>query len=926
MRHPHTFSLLISFLFAVTFSFPASAEFKVLFIGNSFTIGTGGSKSVPAIFDALANAAGQEPPTTVMRAVGGEDYKYHYENSLTQIQSDQWTHVVLQNYSTGPTHVGNISDHMTYGGLLYDEIIANNPDTHVHLYQTWARAEAHSLISGTSTSSSFATTDEMLGELVTNYQALADTLTSANPDKAPVTVNPIGEAWNLAGGNLPASDPGYIDLWAGDNYHGDDRGYYLSACVHYASIYKQNPEGLFSEPEITALSLPISAADAAHLETTAWSIVTAKGLIDQTLRVDFGTDANPTPEGETAWNNLNATQGSDESTVLQDLQDIHGSATTIDLSILSRFNAALSAGSTASTLYPEEATSDSLYGNTETLNGLSGITPQFKLSGLDPTIVYKLSFYASEPDTGDNLQTRYTLVGDQTVNVDLNAAGNVDTLVTSPALFSNASGEITVSITPGPDNDSPTHLTLLGVLEVTGYPGSGITFTTHPQSQAVDVNNPVTFTAEVSASRAISYQWYRNDIAIAGATDASYTLDFATAAYDGSIYTVTASNGVYDLESDPATLTLHADTTDPDFLALSNLGEGLLQLSFSEPLDPAAATDPANYWVANRGKQMKITDITLSEDGTTVEITLEETPSGNILVEGSSEITDLSGNPLPESSIRSIVTPFSGEILLLDFGTSYSVTSPDDTWNEFTMNSTIGYAVGNGTGTPHVYSASLLDSEGIPSGITFTMTDTMTGTNTAGTSSGPYPAGATQDNFFGNTGDWNGFIDNGQGVFVFSNLNADKVYDFTIFASRTDSTENRETHYAVAGGTSGSADLNPANNVSSTVSITDITPDASGEITLTLSDGTNNNHTNKFYYLTVLEINIRDANESPVVYPPVLFPSGIVVDWTGEGTLYSTEDLDLPWTEVDPAPTAPYLAPHPAGAHSFYKLELETAP
>ncbi|MDF3130905.1 hypothetical protein P0Y35_16965 [Kiritimatiellaeota bacterium B1221] len=914
MRHKSPSSLFFLIVFAMAFHFHASAELKVLFIGNSFTIG--GGKSVPTIFDALANAAGQEDPTTVMRAVGGKDYKYHYQNSLSHIQSDQWTHVVLQNYSTGPTHIGNIPDHMTYGGLLYDAIIANNPDTHVHLYQTWARAEAHSLI-GTS----FATTDEMLGELVTNYQALADALNQANPDKAPVIVNPVGEAWNLAGGNLPASDPDYIDLWASDNYHGDNRGYYLSACVHYASIYKQSPEGLYSEPEITALSLSISSTDAAHLETTAWRIVTAKGLVDQILRVDFGSDANPTPDSETAWNNLSATQGSDESTVLQDLQDIHGSATPIDLSILSRFNAARSGGSSTSTLYPAEATSDSLYGNTEEDNGLSNLNPQFKLSGLDPSQAYKLSFYASAPDSGDNLQTRYTLWGDRTLSVDLDAAGNIDARATSPALYPDASGEITVSITPGPDNDSPTHLTLLGVLELTAYQDAAITFTTHPQSQSVDENNPVTFSAEVSANRFTTYQWYRNGIPIDGATDASYTLNFASAAHDGSLYTVIASNGVFEIESNPATLTLHADTMEPEFLALSKSGGSILQLSFSEPMDPATATDPANYWIANRGKQMQVTDITLSEDGTTVEITLEATPSGNIVVESSSQLTDRSGNPLPESSVRSIVTPTNGETLLLDFGNSYTLTSPDATWNEFTINSTIRTAVGHGTGTPHEYSASLLDTAGTPSGITFTMTDTMTGTNTAGSASGPYPSGATRDNFFGNTGDWSGFTDNGQGVFVFSNLNADKVYDFTFYASRTGASENRETRYALTGSTSGSADLNPANNDSSTVSITDISPDASGQITLTISDGTQNNHPNKFYYLSVLEIQIRDASQTPTVYPPVLLPSGIVVDWTGDGSLYTTEDLSLPWTEVDPAPTQPYLAPHPSGNHCYYKLQ-----
>ncbi|HRT07380.1 MAG TPA: hypothetical protein P5233_03205, partial [Candidatus Paceibacterota bacterium] len=79
----------------------AQGQYRVLFIGNSFTIGSGGG-GVPGIFDRLAQAGGQPDPVTVMRAVGGQDFQFHSQDPTTQaaITSDQWTHVVLQNYST----------------------------------------------------------------------------------------------------------------------------------------------------------------------------------------------------------------------------------------------------------------------------------------------------------------------------------------------------------------------------------------------------------------------------------------------------------------------------------------------------------------------------------------------------------------------------------------------------------------------------------------------------------------------------------------------------------------------------------------------------------------------------------------------------------------------------------------------------------
>lgn len=199
----------------------ALAEFQVLFIGNSFTIGSGGG-GVPGIFDALAQAGGHENPTTVMRAVGGVDFQFHSLDTTTRsvITSQPWTHVVLQNYSTEPTHLvdgtHSITDHLTHGASLYRQIITNNPQTRVILFETWSRAEAHSLITGVSGPGTFASTDEFQTELRTNYHRLAGELNAAHPANPPVVVAPLGDAWQNAGGLRPESDPGFVDLHAGD--------------------------------------------------------------------------------------------------------------------------------------------------------------------------------------------------------------------------------------------------------------------------------------------------------------------------------------------------------------------------------------------------------------------------------------------------------------------------------------------------------------------------------------------------------------------------------------------------------------------------------------------------------------------------------------------------------------------------------------
>src|SRR4051812_23727081 len=199
---------------------------SVLFIGNSFT--NGGTASVPTIFDRLAQAGGKGDPDTVMQATGSVDYEYHATNPATfaTITSRPWDYVVMQNFSTEPTHFvdgsHSIAEHFTFGTALYNQILANKPTTKIILFETWSRAAAHPYITGVSSPTSFASTAQMQSELRFNYYGLANQLNRDHPTNPAVTVAPIGDAWENAGGLRAASDPLFVDLHASDDYHGDD--------------------------------------------------------------------------------------------------------------------------------------------------------------------------------------------------------------------------------------------------------------------------------------------------------------------------------------------------------------------------------------------------------------------------------------------------------------------------------------------------------------------------------------------------------------------------------------------------------------------------------------------------------------------------------------------------------------------------------
>ena len=133
-------------------------------------------------------------------------------------------------------------------------------------------------------------------------------------------------------------------------------------------------------------------------------------------------------------------------------------------------HARASLGTTASTVFPSDATSDSLFGNTEIFNNLTNIFPSFRLTGLDPGQGYDFTFYASRTGVSDNRETRYTLVGSNTVITHLQAAANINNAAVARFIHPTPAGEIAVSLSPSPLNNNANHFTYLGVMRFAPAP------------------------------------------------------------------------------------------------------------------------------------------------------------------------------------------------------------------------------------------------------------------------------------------------------------------------------------------------------------------------------------------------------------------------------------------------------------------------
>jgi CotH protein/lamin tail-like protein/Ig-like domain-containing protein/chitobiase/beta-hexosaminidase-like protein len=94
-----------------------------------------------------------------------------------------------------------------------------------------------------------------------------------------------------------------------------------------------------------------------------------------------------------------------------------------------------------------------------------------------------------------------------------------------------------------------------------------VAITNQPQSQTVAELSPVTFSVGANGNPAPTYQWYKNNAAIAGALNASYTIPAASYGDNNAQFKVVAQNVVsnvtYSVTSSVATLTVVPDTTVP---------------------------------------------------------------------------------------------------------------------------------------------------------------------------------------------------------------------------------------------------------------------------------------------------------------------------------------------------------------------------
>jgi hypothetical protein len=156
-------------------------------------------------------------------------------------------------------------------------------------------------------------------------------------------------------------------------------------------------------------------------------------------------------------------------------------------------------------------------------------------------------------------------------------------------------------------------------------------------------NRKATFTVTIaSGSPQFVYQWYREDMAITDATNASLVIPHVQTG-DAGPYHVVITNFAGSVTSNPALLTVMPDLDGPKIVSVGSLDGFYVGVCFDEEVDVVSAGDSANYIINDGNGSFAVNPVVFRDDNRTVILTLAVQISGPFTVTADS-VRDLKGN------------------------------------------------------------------------------------------------------------------------------------------------------------------------------------------------------------------------------------------------------------------------------------------
>ena len=582
----------------------------------------------------------------------------------------------------------------------------------------------------------------------------------------------------------------------------------------------------------------------------------------QSMLFDFGGADVQTALPPLFWNNITTESDSDFFDPIP-LVDSEGNSVEVQILVTQLFDGtADTSGTTESSLFPGSVSGDSLIRN---LGGAG-----FVILGVEGSVdTYDLTFYASDLNANDNRETTYQVTGAASESVTLNPSGNVNETVVVRGMGLDEFGEISVTLSAGPNHSNGNQIIYLGALELESSAGwrALIDFGDPQDTTSVVVDGELTEWNNFTGTIGQTDDGIFDGIVSAEGEDSDLFIEML-ARFNGVNESGTLDSGIIPASASADSLFGNVEEFGglsdvlPSFLIGGLEAGGSYDLTFYAS---RLAGDNRETVYTITGEETSFVALNvagnISEFATATSV--EPNAAGEIRIDLSPGANNNNANHFIYLGALRIDTAGSGETYLFDFGgnntTQVDVELEPESWNNVTE------LVGQ---TDDGMLTGLLNTEFVRTEIDLEMVSRFNGVNRAGlTEASDIPGSATGDSLFGNTEVFGGLEDVFP-AFKLTGPDQANAYDFTFYGSRS-AGDNRETRYTASGANSAFGDLDVASNPDQTVTVSGIRPDSEGEIHIQVAPGPNNNNGNHFTYLGFMRMDWQ-----PAFRPQILIDAG----------------------------------------------------
>ncbi|WP_153801047.1 fibronectin type III domain-containing protein [Foetidibacter luteolus] len=504
--------------------------------------------------------------------------------------------------------------------------------------------------------------------------------------------------------------------------------------------------------------------------------------------------------------------------IFANLKDENSASTNVNLTLVDAWTGTAATGATANGagVYPDNVIKTMYYEN-------SSATKRLLLSGLSSANKYDFEFFASRSGSAtsaDNRITRYS-IGTQTVQLGA-SPNNISQTVQIAGIIADSAGQVQINIA----KDAGSQFAHIGALVI--------------KSKPADNSNGLAI--PIATATAIAKNKIRIDWTNASGNTASTELWRGASATAAFTKIGTAGTGVYtyvdsSLSASTAYYYVLRSAAGTNYSAFSNA------VNATTPSGIVAV--PAGLTATAAWTNKIVLSWSLLGNETAFEVLRSNSVNGNYAV-----IATLAGNSgnykdsfLTAATtyfykIRAAVNGNYSDYTNTVSAATYSENIPAVYINFNTATSTQQATPWNNLNGLISAGASLTginDEAGAATGITLLLEEAWTGAayTGAGTgnNSGVYPDNVMKSLYYESSGAVKHIQLNG--------LSANKKYDVVFFGSRsgnTTATDNRITQYSIG---AKSVSLSAANNTTQTVTIKSVSPDASGQILVSVAKDAN---------------------------------------------------------------------------------------